>query len=612
MADLETTINNTRDNSVDAANLILEQLTLVNEQLVEALELDATRRISYSTLLDPDFDGDESFSAQDLPLPERPNFVDIAVPSFASMPGFEALPIPAEVEFLPFADIAPSLPTVGGSATEGIDAPTFAGLDTVAVPDAPDLEEFEFPDLSAIGLDLPAMPTLPEISEYSRSLPDFDFEAPAPVLVYSEGEYESALKDAAEAWIHGIIVNGGTGLHPDVETAIWDRATSREVAKAHQALESTVDEFALANFPMPPGALQASLRKVRSNLQDRLDDLNRDISIEQARMAKTATEFAISKSLELEAIMIQHFDRVADRALQVARASVDLAIAVFNARVAGYNARLAAYKAGAEVEELKVRIALAAIENYRALLESKRVLGDLRKQEVDLYIAKLNSQQLLVERYKAMISAAATLGELEKLKIDEFRTRVGVMEAELRKAEVDISLRNSQLTGFKTEVDAYAVKADVVKSQNQVRSDKLRNEITRLQGLIDIQKARMQAVIEENRNITAKISAQTEVNRGKAVVYQADADVYRARIAAAQAAVQSELGKWQLIMEVRRGNIAEKNTTFRKEGDIYQAITQSKIAASQSAANAMATAAAAALSQITAIAQGVTTQDITA
>jgi hypothetical protein len=61
-----------------------------------------------------------------------------------------------------------------------------------------------------------------------------------------------ALLTNLESYLDDVIVNGGTGLNPDVENAIWDRGREREARSRSDALRG-LDKMEEMGFALPPG-----------------------------------------------------------------------------------------------------------------------------------------------------------------------------------------------------------------------------------------------------------------------------------------------------------------------------------------------------------------------
>jgi hypothetical protein len=181
-------------------------------------------------------------------------------------------------------------------------------------PEAPGVNfDFEDPQLN---LNLPGRPelmrinvrrfdgvTIPELPV--DDTPEFDLVAPT-VREYTPGaEYTSGLLTALRDELQGRIENGGTGLNPDVENAIWDRGRERE-ARAMRDSILDLERMEEMGFDLPPGVyLDARLRINTENAATNMG-LSREIMIKQAELELEAIQQALTIAQRLEADAIQY------------------------------------------------------------------------------------------------------------------------------------------------------------------------------------------------------------------------------------------------------------------------------------------------------------------
>lgn len=65
-------------------------------------------------------------------------------------------------------------------------------------------------------------------------------------------------------------MNGGTGLAPAVEQAIWDRARSRETQTALANQTEVMRTSEALGFPLPSGVLASQLRAAQEDYYNKL------------------------------------------------------------------------------------------------------------------------------------------------------------------------------------------------------------------------------------------------------------------------------------------------------------------------------------------------------
>lgn len=503
------------------------------------------------------------------------------------------------LNFQEFSGSAPALDLPSRPDSGTFTLPVAEAVNLPTIPSAPDYTLPTAPTLAA--LTLPDAPDFAPLTPFALDTPTFLVEAPGATLAYNESTYVSALQTAVVAWLQDKVLNGGTGIAPAVEQAIWDRGMTRETTAARRNLENAVDEF--TSFPMPPGALRARMREIRADLQNRGEDLSRKISEDQANLAQKNTQFAIDATLRLEALTMQHFHNVAERTLRYAQATADLALAVFNARVAEFNVRLDVYKSAAQVYEINVRAALQEVEIYKAVLQGKQIEGSLRQQEVDLYRAQLSGVEALFGLYRSQLEGVKAEGDIERLKLDVYRAQMDGFVSVVRAKEAEFGAFRAGIEGEKARVDAFDSEVRAYTAQAQAKS-----------AFVDAQKTVVEAQVAVERGKIEQVRIGSEVyradiERNKAAIdaviskYRAENETYRSELGRAEAEGRLGLEGLRIEYQVQLANMQEINAKFRREADILLAMTQAGIGATTSAAQIQGDIAKAALSQVNTMTQ---------
>ena len=272
-------------------------------------------------------------------------------------------------------------------------------------PDFPSTDEVDPPTREdLIDIDVPTFP----------DIPTFDEDAPDDEFSYNENEYQSTLLDNVKDSLTTWIIDGGTGLSTEVEEAIWERARSRLAEEWERATDDVMGYWSARGFNLPTGPLQAALRRVNNDFQQKLDDLNREILIKQAELAQNNTQFAHTMSVQLEKHLMDHFNSVADRMLEAAKTTVLILYQIYSEKVKAY---------GLQVEAKSVEI--------EALSKTVDAKVAINKGKTDAYLAD-------VSRYKEEIAAIIAVidGEarLYAAKVDGYRADIDLARAEMNVA----------------------------------------------------------------------------------------------------------------------------------------------------------------------------------
>lgn len=89
------------------------------------------------------------------------------------------------------------------------------------------------------------------------------------------------------------IVNGGTGIDPTILNQIWDRQRRSEDVLAQRERDAAVDAEARRGWSLPQGATQNRIFMADQAVINRMADLNRQITIDEATREQENIRFAI-------------------------------------------------------------------------------------------------------------------------------------------------------------------------------------------------------------------------------------------------------------------------------------------------------------------------------
>lgn len=278
-------------------------------------------------------------------------------------------------------------------------------------------------DLTPGDVSTPVMGTLNTISIPTITIPTYTLIAPTTELSYDEAPYSSDLQDAVKTALIAFIANGGTGLGATVEDALWARARAKQDILNERTYDEANEFFASRNYTIPAGALGGRLTEALAE-QTRADaQLNFEIMIEQARLARAQSEHTMNASITLEGQDKELFNNTANRALDAAKAAVQVIIDIFDVKVREYIAKLDGNKLIVEAEKIKVDAAVAA-----------------NKSITDAYVAD-------IEGYKAKIQME--LGIVEMV-AKVYGYKIAGYEADAKVAALDL---DAQIKTYQAKID---------------------------------------------------------------------------------------------------------------------------------------------------------------
>lgn len=273
-------------------------------------------------------------------------------------------------------------------------------------PEPPTDEELTIPDIPD-----PVMGVLNPITVPTITIPTYELAEPEVTeLVYNEAVYASDLQAALKTALTAFVEDGGTGLGEDVEDALWARGRARQDIVNERTYNEANEFFASRGYTIPPGALGGRLTEALAE-QTRADaQLNFELLIEQARLARAQSEYSMQAALTLEGQDKEQFNNIANRALDYAKSAVQVIIDLYTAKVQAFVAKSESTKLIVESEKIKVDAAVAAnagiIDAYTADIEGFKAKLSAELGIVEM-VAKVYGYQ--IAGYEADVRAAAML-----------------------------------------------------------------------------------------------------------------------------------------------------------------------------------------------------------
>lgn len=294
-------------------------------------------------------------------------------------------------------------------------------------------------NLTPGNVSVPVMGTVNNISVPTITIPTYTLVSPTDELSYDEAVYQSDLQDALKTALQDFVENGGTGLGSTIEAALWARARARQNLLNERTYNEAEEYFASRGYTIPPGALGGRLTEALSE-QTRADaQLNYEISIEQARLARAQSEYTMGASITLEGQDKELFNNVANRALEAAKATIQVIVDLYDAKVREYIAKLDGNKLIVEAEKIKVDAAVAA----------NKSVTDVYVADIEAYKAKVQMELGIVEMvakvYGYKIAGYEADAKVAALALD---AQIKVYQGDIEQAnnETTLTLKEAELT----------------------------------------------------------------------------------------------------------------------------------------------------------------------
>lgn len=510
-------VNDKYDRSIELANAATAAVDGFQQALNNSIYSPPTVSVRWQTLAAPNLP----------PIPDMPALPDIDLTIPANMPGA----LDATMGNVQIDDFDVEAPTLSFPATPTLTigtAPVLPEVRDVAVPDAPTIALPDAPEFLALqthtfgGINLHE-DWLDKLDE----IPELSIMQPVPFSYSPGAKYASQLLDNLKATLNARI-QGGTGLAPAVEQAIWDRSRDRETVLALAREQEVMRGAEALGFALPSGVMAGQLADVRREYHDKLSGLSRDIAIKQAEMEQANLQQATTLALQLETTLLDDCYKLEMLAFETAKTAADNAIAAHNAALEHFKALLAGYQAYASAYDTVIKAELNKVEVFKALLSAEETKANINRALVERFKAEIDGAMAAVQIYQARVGAAKTLVELEGTRIqagaEQVKAFVATVNAETAKAD----MYRAAVGAEGTKVEAFSALTRAYASKVGAQAEKARVEIAKLG-------ARVQAKGLEWDGWKAQLSAASAEVEAAARKSSIIVDGYRIGASAAEA-----------------------------------------------------------------------------
>ena len=576
------------DDSIEATNLYVAELVALLDELVVP-SYDAVSVIATPSLDPIDYSARPSFTAA---LESFPAFGNISPPdpALVTVPDIDTDVSMDNVEFTENSYESPTV-SIGDAPTNDVT------IDSIDFPTAPSIV---MPDtINLAGITIPAAPDI-SISEFTATLQDITEQSTPSAFSYTAGAYNSDIRADLFAKILYDIANGGTGLDATVESDIYARGTARQQAENEALYREAESRFTAVGFELPTGALVSSLQAVSNEISRKTDQLNREITINQAELAQKNTQFTIDQARQLEMILVDFYNSQEGRTLEASKAIAQSSIDIYNTVIANQKLKLEKYQVEATVFELKIKAEMTAAEIYRTKMEGVKLEVDVQRVLIDVYNAQLAGIDILLKLYTTEMESVKIHTEVQMLKVEVFKAEIEAYIATIESEKLRVDIYGTQIESEKTRAAAYgervqaaATKVEAAKTTAEVQQMNAENilksnqlKITEFAALLDKYKAEIEYEIK---------TAQLEVE-----AFKTEAMVFEAESNAQGMEYTAKINEGNLKVEEFKARIAEQIEIINATKDGYIALKTLQEKGTEGIMNVNAQLAASAMNAVNA------------
>lgn len=431
----------------------------------------------------------------------------------------------------------------------------------IDVPLKPFLDKPNLPDLVELHIPSFVFKPLPAFDEVN---PEFQGSSVSAIMQWAEVPYKTVIIEEEMAVLRKMW-EGGTGLPLAVEQAMWERAASRENLDVSRDVSAAATEFSGRGYTLPPGALANRIDTIRTEGAVRKQGLGREVMIKVADTHIENLRFACTQAIASENVLIDLWDKMAQRQFEAAKIQVDSELALLNAQVAIFNAKQSAFNNRLGARRLVLEERSLELQAYKAQLEGEIAKGQINEQRLKMFLGLYEALKAEVEIFKAEVQGAQLQSDLQKNEVEKFKAEV-IAVGEVIKADklryeayesrvkgevAKASLLESQAKAFSAYVSGKSMRAEIDIKNQQAELQRMDLQLRAFLGNLEHNKVRMQSE-------SAAIQASAEAHRTNATRYtaQATAEIALSELDMKQYESETRLGMALYDVEMKKYTVA--------------------------------------------------------
>lgn len=448
-------------------------------------------------------------------------------------------------------------------------APNAPAISDVAIPDAP---SFQLPVLDALdAITVPTF-TFPTLPTFDGVPPEFDGELPtvSALANWEEPEYAPEILPDVLVTVRRML-DGQTGLPPQIEQALYERTRDRENLTARASTQEAFDTWAGRGFDMPPGMLVEQVNAAQEQAQLRINAADREIAIEVARIAVENVRQAVAQGIAAEQVLANIFNNAVQRSFEMARLRLESEIRLYDMQVSLFNAKQTAYQVAAQVFEARLRAELASLEVYKAQIEGAKAIADLNEAKVRIYAAKVDGLKAAVDIYRTQMEGARVQSELNQSRIGVYRASVEAYAAGIQARKSEFDAYEAQVRGEAAKVGIIQAQADAFAATVRAIEGKANVKVAKVNATVNALQARVQEFSAKAGYEREKVSAQAQVANAKVGAFSADVQRFAAELQASTSANEAQIRSTDVML---RTKLAQYEISVKRYDTAMQQLIQ--------------------------------------
>lgn len=551
---------------------------------------------------------DSSLPSSELPPLEIPDSLifNFNLPEFdTTIEDFNVGDAPAPPEMTLPEDISVNIPEENFDFVENTyDVPTIeignpppdnTSLETIELPAMPDIVIPPLPEFTDI--EIPDEPNI-DLPAFSANVPSINSSNSPEEFKYEESPYNSDIKVDLFKKILDDIRNGGTGLAVNVERELYDRGRERQRVENERLYKEVENQFSATGFNLPSGAFAYRMLEISNEISRKNDQLNREITINQADLAQKNTHFTVEQARQLEGMLIEFFNQQQNRVLDAAKATAQNAVDIYNSIVAGYQLQLEKYKAEAAVFEQKIRAELSAVEMYKTKVEASKAKADVQQARANLYKSQVEGIQTFVNMYATQMESAKIQAEIQRSRIEQYRSQIEAYVSGLQVEQVKADIYRSQMQGENSRAQAFTSRVEAYKSKVSAKAAEIDAKGQNAQAKLQVNQAKLEGYRGEIAAYQAQMDTQKVIAQLKGTSISSTASVLQSQAGAKAQEIQAQSSQYQAKIAIARAQAETNIARMEAVQHGYVALKELQVKGIEGATNATSQMAASAMNAI--------------
>ena len=533
-----------------------------------------------------------------------------------SFPVIATAPVPAVAQEPALIDVTWTVPNAPGNPnftqvnTSGLPGPfttpppvlTFPvqpGAFTAQEPASPSVDlNFTYPSPSVT---LPSPPTLLSldpvnfnpyvIPTFNVSVPEIEIAVPNVIPFVEPALFTSQLlTDLEDSLDDAITLGTFTGLPPDIETNLFNRAREREYIQQADAL-AELDRMETMGYAFPPGIFIDARIKIQTDTAYTIAGLSREIMTKQAELILENTIKAREQATVLEAKLIDYANNVAQRAFEATKYATEASIALYNGQVEVYKASLDGYRTQAMVYDTQIKGILAQVEQLKAQIQFEQVKAEINTELVKQYETEIEAQNLVLNVAKTQLDIIVAQANVQKIKVDIFSEQIKAFVGQ-------VNAYQAQIDAYRALVEAQGVIENVYKVQVEAYTAEVQAGVAEINANVAVLEAQIKVFEAQIDEYKAQIESMVGQATAASQFNTAEAEVYKAAVAAITSYNDTLTKQWEAVINEQLQITQIAVSAAKANGDLYIAARGLSLDASKTGAQVASQLGAAALGAI--------------